>query len=116
MFAAFRVGDIDAVLDTVAADTRWTYIGANPKPTKAELLGKAGVRRFFEGIVKRLEITAFEASEFLLEGDTLVVFGAESGTVKATGDPFRNEWCQKYVVSANQIVHMVEYNVQVEPT
>ena len=42
MFAAFRVGDVDAVLDTVNADTRWTYLGANPKPTKADVIGKAG--------------------------------------------------------------------------
>jgi ketosteroid isomerase-like protein len=115
MFAAFRVGDIDGVLHTVAPDTRWTYIGANPEPTKAELVGKAGVRRFFEGIVRRIEITAFETSEFLLEGDTVAVFGEESGTVRATGEPFRNEWCQKYVVRAKQIARMVEYNIQVEP-
>jgi ketosteroid isomerase-like protein len=25
MFAAFRVGDLDAVLDSLNADTRWTY-------------------------------------------------------------------------------------------
>ena len=37
MFTAFRGGDLDAVLDTIDADARWTYVGANPKPTKAEL-------------------------------------------------------------------------------
>ena len=115
MFAAFQAGDLDAVIDTVDADTRWTYVGANPKPAKADLVGKAGVRRFFEGILKRLEMTTFEANEFVVEGDTVVVFGGESGTVKATGEPFRNEWCQKYVVKANQITHMIEYNIQVEP-
>ena len=73
------------------------------------------MRRFFDGIVTRLDVKAFDASEFLVEGDTVVVFGGESGTVRATGEPFRNEWCQKYVVSANQITGMVEYNVQVEP-
>jgi ketosteroid isomerase-like protein len=107
MFAAFRVGDLDAVLDTLNADTRWTYVGANPNPTKADLVGKEGVRRFFEGIVKRLEMSTFEADEFVLEGDTVVVFGGESGTVRGTGEPFRNEWCQKYVVNAN-------HNIQVE--
>jgi len=60
-------------------------------------------------------MTTFEADEFILEGDTVVVFGGESGSVRATGEPFRNEWCQKYVVQANQIVRMVEYNIQVEP-
>ena len=60
-------------------------------------------------------MTTFEADEFILEGDTVVVFGGESGSVRATGERFRNEWCQKYVVQANQIVRMVEYNIQVEP-
>lgn len=92
MFAAFRARDLDAVLDTVHSDPRWTYVGANPKPTKAELVGKAGVRRIFESIARRLEVATFEANEFVLEGDTVVVFGGESGTVKATGEPFRNEW------------------------
>ena len=115
MFAAFRVGDLDAVLDTVDADTRWTYVGANPKPTKADLVGKAGVRRFFEGILRRLEMATFDATEFIANGNTVVVFGGESGTVRATGEPFRNEWCQQYVVDGNQITRMVEYNIQVEP-
>ncbi len=115
MFAAVGARDLDALLDTVNADTRWTYVGANPKPTKAELVGKAGVRRFFDGILRRLEMTTFEADEFILEGDTVVVFGGESGSVRATGEPFRNEWCQKYLVQANQIMRMVEYNIQVEP-
>jgi len=115
MFAAFGAGDLDALLDTVNADTRWTYVGANPKPTKAELVGKAGVRRFFEGILRRLEMSTFEANDFIVEAETVVVFGGESGSVRATGEPFRNEWCQKYVVQANQIIRMVEYNIQVEP-
>jgi ketosteroid isomerase-like protein len=115
MFAAFRVRDLDALLDTVDADTRWTYIGANPRVTKADLAGKAGVGRFFEGIWRRLEVATFEAHEFVLQGKTVVVFGGESGTVRATGEAFRNEWCQKYVVDANQITRMVEYNIQVEP-
>lgn len=115
MFAAFRSGDLDGLLDTVHPESRWTYVGANPKPTMAEIVGTAGVRRFFEGILKRLEIVAFEANEFIVEGDIVVVFGGESGNIKATKQPFRNEWCQRYVVTANQITRMVEYNIQVEP-
>ena len=45
MFDAFRVGDLEAVLDTVDANSRWTYVVANPKVTKADLVGQAGVRR-----------------------------------------------------------------------
>ena len=59
--------------------------------------------------------TGFSPTEFVVQGDAVVIFGNESGTVRATGQPFRNEWAQKYVVKDNQIVEMAEYNVQVEP-
>jgi ketosteroid isomerase-like protein len=115
MFAAFGAGDLDVLLETVHPDSRWTYFGANPRLTRAEFVGRAEVRKFFEGILKRLEITAFNTEEFIVQGDTVVIFGNESGKVRATGQPFRHEWSQKYVVRDNQITSMAEYNIQVEP-
>ena len=115
MFAAFGAGDFDALLETVHPDSRWVYYGANPKLSQAELRGRDAVRKFFEGIVARLAITEFNTDQFLAENDTVVIFGSEAGTVKATGQPFRNVWSQKYVVQDGLIVEMAEYNIQVEP-
>jgi ketosteroid isomerase-like protein len=115
MFAAFGAGDLDALLDTVHPDSHWTYYGANPRLSKAEFRGRAEVRRFFERILERLHMTAFNPRQYVAEGDTVVIFGSESGTVKSTGQPFRNEWSQKYVVRDGLIVEMSEYNIQVEP-
>jgi uncharacterized protein len=115
MFAAFRAGDLDALLETVHPDSRWAYYGANPRLSRAEFGGQAQVRRFFERILERLEITVFETDQFVAQGDTVVIFGSESGTVRSTGQSFRNEWAQKYVVRDGVIVEMAEYNIQVEP-
>jgi ketosteroid isomerase-like protein len=115
MFAAFRAGDVDGILETVHSDSRWTYIGANPKPTKREFVGHANVRRFFEGILKRLDMTAFDAIEFVVQDNTVVVFGGESGTIRSTGAAFRNEWVQKYVVEENRTAEMAEYNMRGAP-
>jgi hypothetical protein len=115
MFTAFGTGDLDAVLDNVHPDSHWTYLGANPELTKADFVGKGSVRKFFDGIIERLEFTEFSPAEFIVQGDTVVVFGSEAGKVKATGQAFRNEWTQKYVVEDNQITRMMEYNIQVEP-
>ena len=115
MFAAFGARDLDALLDTVHPESRWTYVGANPELSRAEFTGHAKVRRFFDRILERLEITAFNTDQFVVEGQTVVIFGSESGTVKATREPFRNEWSQKYVVKDGLIVEMAEYNIQVEP-
>ena len=115
MFAAFGRGDIDTLLESVHPESRWTYIGANPRTTKSEFSGKDAVRKFFEGILKRLDMSAFNTDEYIVEGETVVIFGSETGTVRASGEHFHNEWSQKYVVRDGLIVEMREYNVQVEP-
>jgi ketosteroid isomerase-like protein len=115
MFAAFGAGDLDALLETVHPDSQWTYYGANPRLSNAKFTGRLQVRRFFERILERLEIAAFNPDEFVVDGDTVVIFGSESGTVRATHQTFRNAWSQRYVVKDDLIVEMSEYNVQVEP-
>ena len=114
MFDAFRNADLDALLDTVHPDSKWTYIGANPRLSKAELVGSANVRKFFERIHQRLDMTAFNTDEWIVQDNTVVIFGSESGTVRTSGVAFHNEWAQKYVVEDNLITAMVEYNIQVQ--
>ena len=77
--------------------------------------GHAAVRRFFARILERLEMTEFNTDEYVAEGDTVVIFGSEAGTMRATGQAFRNVWSQRYVVRDGLIVEMAEYNLQVEP-
>jgi ketosteroid isomerase-like protein len=113
MFEAFGNRDLDRLVETVHPDSRWTYIGANPRPAKGTYVGRDGVRKFFENILRNLTMTTFQPREFVTENDTVVVFGAESGTVRATGDSFGNEWAQKYVVRNDLIIEMEEYNIQV---
>jgi ketosteroid isomerase-like protein len=115
MLTAFDARDLDALIETVHPDSQWTYYGANPRLSAARFAGRAAVRRFFERILERLEIDAFNTDQFVVQGDTVVIFGSESGIVKATGQAFRNEWTQKYVVRDGLIVEMAEYNIQVEP-
>jgi ketosteroid isomerase-like protein len=115
MFVAFANGDLDGLLETVHPDSRWTYVGANPRPAKGTFVGRDGVRKFFGNILRNLDIGEFHLGEFVVQDDTVVVFGFESGTVKASGSPFRNEWAQKYVVRDGLITEMEEYNIQVTP-
>lgn len=114
MFEAFGKGDLDGLLETVHPDSRWTYVGANPRPAEGVFVGKDGARRFFGNILRNLDMQEFRPQEFVTENDTVVVFGFESGTVKATGRTFRNRWAQKYVVRDGLITEMEEYNIQVD--
>lgn len=113
MFAAFSAQDLDALIDTVHPDSTWTYHGANPRLSSATFSGHERVRSFFERILRRLDITAFEAREYVVQGETAVAIGSETGTVKESGEPFHNEWAQKYAVKDGKIVEMVEWNIQI---
>lgn len=113
MFAAFDAGDLDALIETVHPDSRWVYFGANPRLSNAEFSGHDRVRSFFERILRRLDISSFAPREYVVQGNTVVVIGSETGTIKATGEAFHNEWVQKYVVENGLIVEMGEWNIQV---
>jgi ketosteroid isomerase-like protein len=115
MFAAFAAGDLDTLLTTIHPDSTWTYVGANPAISNATFTGREAVRAFFERILRRLDMAAFNTDEFIASGETVVVFGSEAGTVRATNRTFRNVWVQKYVVSDGLITVMQEYNIQIEP-
>lgn len=91
MFDAFLRGDVDGILETIHPDSTWVYVGANPRPRRATIRGHDGVRRFFEGILTRLGMQAFEPTEFVVCDDTVVVFGSERGVVRRTGEPFTSE-------------------------
>jgi len=114
MLEAFEDRDLDRLVETVHPDSRWTYVGANPRPAKGVYVGRNGVRKFFENVLRNLTIATFHPTEFVTEDDTVVIIGFESGTVNATGDPFRNEWAQKHVVHNGLITEMEEYNIQVD--
>ena len=113
MFEAFANRDLDALVDVGASrfalDTLVPIRAQRRAPTLAKAALGSSSRTFFGGWISQ----PFQAREFVTENDTVVVFGFESGTVKTTGDPFRNEWTQKYAVRSNLITEMEEYNIQV---
>lgn len=111
LFEAFGRGDVDGILEFVHPETRWWYVGANPDPRRGVIEGHAGVRRFFEGILKRLDMRSYEPREWFVQGDTVVIFGSESGVVRKSGKPFHNDWVQKYVVEDGRITAMEEFNI-----
>jgi ketosteroid isomerase-like protein len=51
MFEAFATGDLDRLLETVHPDSRWTYVGANPRPANVStsagmMLGNSSAKSF----------------------------------------------------------------------
>ena len=81
MFFAFSKSDVEKIVDTVSDDTVWIYHGTQMIP-KGTFEKKEGVRAFFTNIFKRTEIINFEAQQYIVEGNSVVVLGHEHQKVK----------------------------------
>lgn len=108
MLAAFAAGDIAAIVATVSADTHWIYHGTQVIP-KSEYTGKEGIRQFFTRILKGTEVLEFEAEQFIIQGNMVVILGREHQRVKRSGKELKQRWVQIYTVENELITKMEEF-------
>ncbi len=108
MFAAFGAADIDQFVQTVSDDTVWIYHGTQVIP-KGIYEGKDGARAFISGILDNTEILNFEPTEYVVEGNKVVVLGREHQRVKKSGKELKQQWVQVYTVENDLITRMEEF-------
>ena len=108
MFSAFSKGDIEKIVDTVSDDTLWIYHGTQIIP-KGSFEQKEGVRAFFTNILERTEIINFEAQQYIVEGNKVVVLGYEHQRVKQSGRELKQKWVQIYTIENELITRMEEF-------
>ena len=108
MFAAFATGNVDAILETVSEDTIWIYHGTQIIP-KGIYEGKDGASVFFKNILNGNDIFGFTPTQFITEGNMVVVLGNEHMRMKHNGQETKQNWVQVYTVENNLISRMEEF-------
>lgn len=108
MLAAFSDGNVEAIVETVSEDTLWIYHGTQVIP-KGEYRGKEGVRKFFTSILNGTEVLKFEAEQFIIQDNVVVILGNEHQRVKRSGKELKQKWVQIYTVENNLITKMEEF-------
>ena len=89
-FAAIGRGDREALLALVAEDIEWIIPGRD-WPLAGTRHGHAGLVNLLETASRSLE-TSTEPREFVAQGDRVLVLGVATGKVKATNQPFVDDW------------------------
>lgn len=108
MLATFVIADVEAIVETVSEDTLWTYHETTVIP-KGEFQGKEDIRKFFTNIFDRTEMLKFEAEQYIVQGNQVVILGNEHQRVKRSGKELRQKWVQIYTVENNLIRRMEEF-------
>jgi ketosteroid isomerase-like protein len=91
MYEAFGRGDVPAILAHLAEDVEWEYgFNSTEVPWLQPRRGHQGVAEFF-ATLDDVEFHRFEPKTLLAAGDTVVALVDLEATVRATGQPVREE-------------------------
>src|SRR5262245_4825246 len=99
-YAAFRRGDVPALLELVAEDVEWEAVKGAPAsvPFSGLRRGRAQVADFFAIVGREEEFSRFEPMEFFAAGDRVVALGRYEARVRRTGRTFGGEWAMAFTV------------------
>lgn len=108
-FAAFAARDVKAVLAMLADDIAWHGARSPDIPYGGFRQGKAEVEKFFARLGQSIEYESFEAMEYVVHNERVVVIGREKFLVKKTGKHVVNEWAMFFTLREGKIARFQVY-------
>jgi len=108
MLAAQKRRDTTAVLDALTDDVEWR--GSSDITGSSVLNGREEVGRFLTTIFEDVEIMESEISDFLAQGDKVVLLGRETFRIKSTGRTQENNFAVVYTVRDGKIARCQAYD------
>ena len=107
-FAAIGSGDKNALLAMVAEDFEWIVPGKD-WPLAGMHRGHAGLAAIVQKASEEIETKYPKPPEFVAAGDRVFVIGVATGTIKATGKPFKDDWVFDVTVRNGKLMRIQEY-------
>ncbi len=97
-YAAFASRDIPALLELLADDVEWRFLGSpeTGTPYGGTYKGKQQVAQFFGKLAEADEIQEFEPREFLEGPHHVTVLGRIKGRALPDGKVHESEWVQVF--------------------
>lgn len=102
-YQAFGRGDVPAILNLVADQVDWRFLGAKRLPYTGAFKSKAEVGRWFASIAEVDDVQGFEPREFIDGGEHVTVLGWERTAARPGGKVFETEWVHVFTVRGGKI-------------
>jgi len=102
-YEAFGRKDVPTILELVADEVDWEFVGSASLPYAGRRRNRNEVRDFFAAIPRTDDIHAFEPREFIEAGEHVTVLGWERSTALDTGKQFESEWVHVFTVKSGKV-------------
>jgi ketosteroid isomerase-like protein len=106
-FAAMGRGDKHGLLALSAEDIEWIIPGKD-WPLAGTHRGHAGLTTLLQKASETVE-TSTEPSEYVAQGDRVLVVGVAKGKIKATNKTFDDDWIFAITVRNGKVANIREY-------
>lgn len=109
-YAAFKRGDIHAILNMLADDVKWFLPGPTDIiPTAGMRHGREQVGQFFSTLNQNQEAKEFEPQAFVAQGERVVALGHYVWRVKSNGRQYESDWAHVFTLRDGKVVGFQEY-------
>lgn len=115
MYAAFDKGDLNKVLELQSDDVVW-HVGEGDKgiktspdpklPFAGTFRGKAGLQKFFTVLDQTVRFRNYERTEFVVQGDTVIVILHDQAHAKPTKTDYDTWLVHKCIVRNGKITYL----------
>src|ERR1700688_3528059 len=106
-FAAMGGRDRQGLLALCAEDFEWIIPGED-WPLAGTYRAHAGLENLLQKASATVE-TSTEPSEYVAQGDRVLVVGVAAGKIKATNKPFKDDWIFAITVRNGKLTKIREY-------
>ena len=111
LLKAILEGDATVASQLLADDV--VLVSPGPKdlvPWAGEYHGPGGVLQYWTAFTKAVEVTGMAASEFIAQGDKVVVLGQHQARVRATGKTYDMNWATVYTLREGKVAALHSYH------
>lgn len=109
-YMAFANGDMSAILNAMAHDVDWLYVGRpEDVPFAGPRRGHGELMELFSSIGSTIDVLEFVPREMIPFNNGVLVLGHERARVKATGRVFETEWAHIFTIRDGKITKVREF-------
>ena len=102
-YEAFGRGDVKTILELVADEVDWEFVGSASLAYAGRRRNKSEVEDFFAAIPRADDMHTFEPGEFIEAGEHVTVLGRETAKALESGIEFESDWVHVFTVREGKV-------------
>jgi ketosteroid isomerase-like protein len=110
LYDAFREGDIDTIIDSLADQLVWRFDAPSVIPYAGEFNTPDQVKeKFFVSLASTQKDYALKADEFVAQDDKVIMIGSYGATVNATGKHFDLSLVHVWTIQEGKVTRFINF-------